>query len=606
MKKIQKKHIVLLLALLFPFWLIGLSNYFFSSASFVHDVDGVRQWIGDIDGILMTLVINTIIIIIWGIGLFTGYLDILITRTIYRLEYIKKFIKENPKKVLLHIGILFAIVITALTIEVFISRYLPFRSFLTLTRIVRVSFYMAAGLSAYCIVVFRGKPETMFLSLSFVIGFAYIAAHPPYWYAWDNGVHYAWAFEESFVRNVSVSYADFLMAGAPEYHSFLIYEETLGFSDVLMGRGNATMFSFPKGTDSISWFEYEHGFWYTYLAHISQGFMLFIGRSLALPPILAFKLGPLLNHMIYTLLIYFAMKRLSSGKYLLAAIAMVPTAFVLSTTYGTDHWLIGFLILGFAYYFYEVQNPDKKIELKNIIIMIAAFVIGLSPKAVYIPLMLFLFFIKKDKFATERGRKAYFSALAISILFVFVSFALPFIISGGGGEGDWRGGANVSSSRQTLFILQNPHIYTGILLRFIISYVRIFSDNYVTYFAHLGYSPFFFLVWLVIGFVAITDRNDKDALTSNGGFKALMAFLVFSTVAMFSTAMYIEFTEVGEHLIAGVQPRYKLPLLFPFLYVIGGFKIQNNINKTAYSCAVFGIMSFILLVGAWEKFILYT
>jgi len=591
---------------LVPFWLIGLSNYFLSSASFIYDADGARQWIGDIDGILMTIVINFVLIAIWGITLFTGYLDKFITRTVDWYICKKKFIKDNPKKVFLHIVILFAIGIAALAIEIFISRYLPFRGFSALARVVRLSFYFGAGLAIYCLVVFRGKPEAMFLSLSLVIGFVYIAAHPPYWYAWDNGIHYAWSLEESFIRNVSVSYSDFLLAGASEYYSFLAYEESLGLSGVMMGHGNVTLFSFPKGTETVAWIVDDSRFWYSSLAHMPQGFMLFIGRSLALPPIFAFKLGLMINHLIYTLLVYFAMKRLNSGKYLLAAIAMVPTAFVFSTTYGYDHWLLGFLMLGFAYYFYEVQNPDKKIELKSMIIMIAAFVFGLSTKAVYIPVMLILYFIKRDKFTTEKGRKVYFSALTASILFVFASFAVAYIASGGGGEGDWRGGDNVNASMQTLFILQNPLVYTGILLRFIMSYVRLFSENYFTNFAHLGYSSFFFLIWVVIGFTAITDRNEKDALTSTAGSKALMAFLIFATIAMFSTSMYIIFTEVGGSIIAGVQPRYKLPLLFPFLYVIGGFKIQNNINKTAYSCAVYGIMSFILLVGAWQKFILYT
>jgi len=606
-RKIEIKHIAVLIILLMFFWLIGISNYLFSSASFVLE-DGIRVQVGDYDGILMTVLISAIVISLWSACFFSGYLDKIISRCANGLTSCFLFIRENPKKILTHIGIIAAAALLAVLAEIIISRLVHFSSFTLFARVMRTYFYMSVCLAVYFIAVFRGRPEAMFVSISLLVGSVYLATQPLMWFAWDNGVHYAWIVEDTFIRTVSASYADWMLSGSPEFHPFLIYEEHIGLQGALRGEYNATMFSFEKGSDTLAVITVDRTQIYPKLAHIPQAFVTFIGRSLALPPVIVIKLGPAVNHIIYTCLVYFAMKKLTGGKYILAAVAMIPTLFVLSTTYGTDHWITGFLMLGFAYFFAEAQNPERKLELKNTIPMIAAFVIGVAPKAVYAPIMLILYFIKKDKFTSPKGRMYYNIAVTCLILFVLASFAVPFITVGGteADNPDWRGGEGVDAAAQSMFILQQPLAYAGILLRFLNKYFSVFSRNYVTYFAHLGYSSFFFLVWIAIGFVTITDRDKKTSLSSTPYYKTIIILLTFATVSLFSTSMFVGFTEVGQTTIAGVQPRYKLPLLFPFLYCVGGFKIQNNMNKTAYSVVVFAIMSFVLLTGAWEMFVLKT
>jgi len=442
-----------------------------------------------------------------------------------------------------------------------------------------------------------------------VIGFLYIIAHPPVWYGWDSGIHYSWAIEESFLLNVSVTQADFLIANTPEYYSFFEYEISNGYGGLIQGRQDYTVLSYLKGTDTFSWLNVQGRVIIDRLPYYPAGLMIFIGRSLALAPVLTVKLGAAGHHLLYVLLVYFAMKRLNSGKYLLAAIAMIPTVFVLSTSQGYDHWVIGFYMLSFAYFFYEIQNPDSKISIKSLVIIIGSLYLGTMPKAVYFPLIAIMYFIKKDKFKTQKGYRCYIASVTTVILLTIASIAIPFIVSGGGGGGDTRGGEDVNSSLQTMFVFQNPFTYTGILLRFMFHYLTDLSQNYMTHFAHLKYASFPYIVWLIIGITVITDRNEKDLLTSSVRQKIIMTFFTLATIALFSTSMYILITAVGSDDIYGVQPRYKLPLLFPFLYVFGSFKFLKNIFRTtysnalqtAYSCVVFGIMSIVLLTGVWEK-----
>jgi uncharacterized membrane protein len=609
---IKKKHIIALLVLLLPLWLIGINGFFFSSAAyqfvsspeFMTEVS--RQWVGDSDGILMTLVISVVITILWWMGVHTKHTDRFIGFFVNGV----RVIKAKPRKALMYVGILFTLAIVAVFIEVIFSVN---TSFISLVSAIRMLFFFSVGLSLYCIVVFRNSPERLFLFLSLTIGCLYIAAHPLMWYGWDNRIHYSWALEESFIWTVSVSEMDVMFSTVPEMHWFWSFDSTAadaGYSDWISGQTYTTLYTFRKGTDTLSEIGiggHSYNF-YTRLAYIPTGLMIFIGRSLSLPAIIIVKLGTLGNHLLYTIIVFFAIKRLNSGKHLMAVIAMFPTAFVLSTTYGYDHWVTAFTMLGFAYYFNELQNPKKKIKISTMIIMIGSFFVGVGPKAVYVPLMLILFFVKKDKFNTNKTRWLYMASVTGAIIFAVSSFALPFIITSGEGAADFRGEANVNAVAQAEFILRNPLAYARILWYFLKSYLNIpikaYSvQNFTTNFAHLNPSSYYHLVWVLVLFVTLTDRNKNDEHTCNIKNKVVTSFVTLSTVALFSTALYIAFTDVASGHIAGVQGRYLFPVLFPFLYTVGSFKLQNNMNKTVYSTSVFAIISFVLLTGAWENLV---
>ena len=89
--KINKKDIIALAILLIPVLLIGISNLVVYS--------------GAIDGLLMTLLISLTIAIIWVVGLYIGYTERCIESSIKCVKGCTQYIKQNPKIILLHIGI---------------------------------------------------------------------------------------------------------------------------------------------------------------------------------------------------------------------------------------------------------------------------------------------------------------------------------------------------------------------------------------------------------------------------------------------------------------------------------------------------------------------
>jgi len=475
-------------------------------------------------------------------------------------------------------------------------------------------FYTTAGLSAFCIFTLRGKPEKLFLSISLIIGFMYVITHPLLFFGFDNEMHYAWIVEESYIRNVSVTRSDLTLA-----RTF----QTGYFGWLPSGDDNAVLFSFPKAEETLTWTGQQSArLLYARLAHIPQGLILYFGRSLVIHPNIVLWMIMFGNHLLYTLVVYFAIKRLNSGKYLMAAIAMVPLTFLVSTSLGYDGWIKAFMLLGFAYFFYEIQKPDKKIKTGNIAIIISAFLLGLAPRAIYFPILLILYFIRKEKFETKKGYNWYIVAVTGAILITLASLAIPYITTGGAEFQDPRGGENVNAPGQIMFILQNPGEYTRILLNFLKDYINIFrSDKFISWYISYEYISFPILTIFLIIFTAFTDRSVNDKNSSSVVFKLFTAFIIFSTIVIFTTSLYISYTAVGSPVISGVQRRYMIQLMFPFFYVICNlnivFKLKSKAQEKlenfipvsqiinhAYSMTVFGIMSLVLLNGAWNTFLI--
>jgi len=548
------------------------------------EINYIRSWIGNYDGILMTIIINFFIVLLWLLCIKTGYIDKIILNFARTIQYIKNIRKIN-------ILILITIIVFAVLIESIFSS-LSNNNF----NIYRVYLYIFIGLVIFFLIVLRNHPEKIFLLISLLIGILYIISFPPYLrITWDEDIHYNKAIEQSFIKEIKKIKSDYIydvdqFAAYTNINLFNKESRMEYLSDINSKSNQMIIKQYNKNYSSL----------YRNIGYIPAAIMIFIGRSLSLPGNIIFSLGRIGIHLLYTLIVYFALKRLNSGKYIMIVIALLPTAFFQSVTYTYDYWTIAFLMLGYAYFFHEIQNPEKKIKIKYLIIMIGSFILGLGPKAIYFPLMLILYFLPKEKFNNKTSYNIYLFTVTFFIIFVVMSFVLPLITTNGEEFSDMRGGSDVSAVEQIQFILQNPKTYTIILLKFIKNYLNIFNgQTYTTSFAYLGQIPYHNLILFLLGFVVITDKNQKDVFSSNAKYRIIISTLVLTTVVLIATALYVAFTSVGSLVILGVQGRYLLPLLFPFFYILGSSKIQNNMNKYLYSSIIFGIMSFILLSGIW-------
>jgi uncharacterized membrane protein len=462
----------------------------------------------------------------------------------------------------------------------------------------RCFFALSILFATIVIIFFNGKPEKLFLTASLIVGFLLSVTLPLSLISWDEETHYSLAVEQSFFKTVyftsaendirSINIEDWFNSGTSR--------------SIVSGEKN---FQYRNGFDRF----YSKNFksylkLYSRLGHIPSGIMLFLARSFKFSFQLYFFFGRMGNVLVYSFVIYLALKRLKTGKYILSTIALFPTCVFLASNYSYDYWVTAFTALGVAYLLRELQEPDRKIEIKNICIMIGAFVVGLGPKPIYFPLMIMLYFLRKEKFTNKNIYRKYLLFLTLIILTVVMSLVIPFLYSKGTYYTDVRGGSGVNTVGQIKFILFHPFKYIMILLKFLKDYFSLENiSNYTVFFAYLGHIPNFLLLFTIIIFVTITDRNGYDKDVLDPGVRLFFLSIAFFSIALAATTLYIAFTPVSVNTIAGCQPRYIMPVLFPVLSVLGSSKIKNRMYEELYSMFIFSSLSYVLFFGIWEAVI---
>lgn len=341
---------------------------------------------------------------------------------------------------------------------------------------------------------------------------------------------------------------------------------------------------------------------YYTVAYIPAAVGLWVARLLALSTTQAFLLGRLMTFVCYALVVFFACARLKSGKMILATCALVPTAVFLACGYSYDFWLIGFLMLGFSVFIGELQRPEEPLRWRWFLLMIVAFLVGLGPKAVYVPIAAMLLFMPRSKFvglpAEPEGadcgvpaltHRRYLLVVFASALFVLATFVLPFFVAGPG-EGDARGGA-VDPAAQVSFILTDPLGYAGVFWNFLKDYLALQNAEFaLTDFCGLETAHIERMVAALLLAVAITDRRACDVCYATHVKRIVMALLALLTVFLIATALFISFTPGGADYISGVQGRYLLPILFPFFVFCCNFRPfgrwGDGANRTIYHYGV--------------------
>lgn len=228
--------------------------------------------------------------------------------------------------------------------------------------------------------------------------------------------------------------------------------------------------------------------------------------------------------------------------------------------------------------------------------MLVAFLLGLAPKAVYFPVMLALLFMPSAKFKTPKQKRWFRASVVIAMLIVLASFAVPMLI-GGPGQGDTRGGEGVNAMGQVQFILSNPVQFMSVLFGFLSQYLApASSSGYITLLAYFGYSAIFSFGFAYLFVFSFLDSGRDMYSSSRFSLNLPIAAILFIVVALIATALYITYNPVASTGLGGCQPRYLLPLLFPFFALCLNFRIDTS--KWASSITMSSVfLSILLLCG---------
>ena len=442
-------------------------------------------------------------------------------------------------------------------------------------------------------------PENTFVPVGLVLG-VLIALLTPVQssVAFDDHIHYDRSVALSYLSSPEYTAADMELLSPPYIGS--TEEGYWGFSQTeyfeLLSDLNESGGVVSEATNGFSSAMGSSTLQYSFLGYIPGAFGLWLGRLLHLPFVAVFVLGKIMSVLFYFMLVYFAVRRLKAQKVLFLVFALLPAQLYIASNYSYDIWITGWIIFGFARYLSWLQNPQEQLTVKEVLVVLLAFAVGLGPKPIYFPIFFFLLFLPCSKFPSRKFARRYRVVVAGSALLVLSTFFLPFLVQGPG-VGDVRGGADVNAAAQVRFIIEDPLRYAGILSAFLADYLSLHSSSsYTSLFAYLGTSSLGALPLVFLMLVAVTDSNKNNYSYALWRYRGAALVFLLGVSALVATALYISFTSVGSQTVAGCQGRYLLPVLLPFLALFFNSRVNNENSRFGYNLVALSVSTAFVVV----------
>jgi len=535
--------------------------------------------------ILVALIVVLCLIVIPIASIRVQWLYMIIDSMITQMKYCGQQLRKDKKRILQFVFEVCLMLVISIVFAYCISRFLLHTAFN-----IRL-FYVITTLGILCLYLIQSwkdiakKVEQIFVVFVLCLGIFCIGVTPDKTgVSWDDQIHYQRTLAISNFFNGIMYDADEKNIG--EY----VFQNRLGYDRESNEAYEQDMQILYETKACKPYFFKEYGVWS--VSYIPSAIGVVLGRGLGLSYMGVFNMGRLFNLLTYAILIFFAIKRIKYGKVLIATIGLIPTSVFMAASYSYDPWVTGFTILGFSYFFAELQE-ESLLETKNLVIMVGALALGCIPKAIYFPILLPLLFMPKRKFKDSKQRKCYYIAIITVGLLLVSSFLLPMIIEGPG-TGDARGGSEVNSTEQIAFILQNPLRYAKILFKFGLEYIGINnSAGMMQAYAYAGSGTFYGVISLLLIVLAFLDRGE----TEKNHYFIKTAGLLGCAVAMVLsiTALYISFTAVASDTVAGMQGRYMIPTIYPALYCLGVGGTKHTINKNVFTSVPMLVVAFTMI-----------
>ena len=445
----------------------------------------------------------------------------------------------------------------------------------------------------------KRHPAITFFVCSFVAGICLMLLEPIYVTGFDEQIHYLNAHWIGCTKyeEPSTQVEDYYYGYPWEINTTTIsanesIEERMDFFRVMNDKTRYTGVMTDK---------YE--FKLSSVGYLNQAFLLKIGQILHLPFYFQGVLGKLGNLLLYAVVMSFAIAILPIGKRLLMVIGMMPELIFQGTVYTYDIWVVAFLVLGSSILIREHVNKTEKFEYKWRILMIACFVLGCLPKAVYAPLILSGLFLGKDKFYSKRDEYIFKGGIIIAFLALMASFVLP-ALNPSNDMSDSRG-SKTDSGQQMKYILGQPIAYAIVWLKNVLKTFQeyIMGGSAFTSFGYLGGGSLSTCCAALVVGTTLTDTygdgKSKERVLDIKT-KCIFAIEMILVIGLVWTALYISFTEAGIEEILGTQARYYYPFIFIFYLCFQTDKIKNTIELEKYQMMIMLASNFIIFQQMWE------
>ncbi|MCI8444442.1 MAG: DUF2142 domain-containing protein [Clostridia bacterium] len=334
---------------------------------------------------------------------------------------------------------------------------------------------------------------------------------------------------------------------------------------------------------------------YSFIQYLPQGIGIFVTRLFTDKVLLLAYGGRMMNMIVSLGCIYLAIKKIPFGKKILLLMSYIPIAIEGFSSLSPDAMTISVAFLYIAYILsLAFHKKDSIIGKKQMVILTILSVIMALCKIVYIPFILLMFLIPKEKFKKEKKVKTIIIIIAIACIVNLIWLGISSIYLAHFREGD--------SSVQVKSIFRNPIKY----LQNCLYTLDLNGDSYIfTMFGgKLGwgelikvnsivpYTLFILTIWLTLADKTIKDKFKLDQ-------KVILFLTILAIGGLIFTSLYVQWTTCGSDSIAGIQGRYFIPILPLAMLLIGSqikLKTEYKDKSIRKSIGIIGTMLQIIVV----------
>ena len=431
-------------------------------------------------------------------------------------------------------------------------------------------------LALYLLMFKNIKFEKLFVCTVLVLGLAYVFVIPMY-RGHDEHAHFFKAYEistgvfntpiinEHSITTIPSTFFDVLHE---DYNTEERYINATYYDDVIRSAGVEVD---EENTITVGG---EYMAVYSPLPYIPQALTIRIMSLFTDNLLIIFYMTRIVNLLVSVFLLYLAIKIIPFGKNIIFFIAIIPTTLSQIASVSPDALTITSSILFVAYLLKLIFGKDK-ITIKNIITLaVIGTVLGLC-KIVYVPLALLTLLIPKEKYNKKRDR----------VLMCVLAVALPIIANLA-----WLGVAsthlslidNNKSDAQKLNILSNPIEYLRICFYTLYHdfdlYLMQLFGGFMEHIemVHVGWiNVIAYIIIFII--IVLFDKDIKDKLDKK--MKITISIVLFIICGLIYTSIYMQWSTLKNYYINGVQGRYFVELLLPFMLVLGQNKLVKESGK---------------------------
>ena len=431
-------------------------------------------------------------------------------------------------------------------------------------------------LALYLLMFKNIKFEKLFVCTVLILGLAYVFVIPMY-RGHDEHAHFFKAYEistgvfntpiinEHSITTIPSAFFDVLHE---DYDTEERYINATYYDDVIRSAGVEVD---EENTITVGG---EYMAVYSPLPYIPQALTIRIMSLFTDNLLIIFYMTRIVNLLVSVFLLYLAIKIIPFGKNIIFFIAIIPTTLSQIASVSPDALTITSSILFVAYLLKLIFGKDK-ITIKNIITLaVVGTVLGLC-KIVYVPLALLTLLIPKEKYNKKRDR----------VLMCVLAVALPIIANLA-----WLGVAsthlslidNNKSDAQKLNILSNPIEYLRICFYTLYHdfdlYLMQLFGGFMEHIemVHVGWiNVIAYIIIFII--IVLFDKDIKDKLDKK--MKITISIVLFIICGLIYTSIYMQWSTLKNYYINGVQGRYFVELLLPFMLVLGQNKLVKESGK---------------------------